>query len=1346
MNHSALDTEVHGEDLLFALSARSADALRAGAGRLADWLTDGGAQTPLTDVAHTLALRRAHLRERLVLRAPDRTTLVGLLRAVADGAETGPRAQRGRAAEGAASAPVFVFSGHGSQWDGMGRQLLAGNQEFAALVDRIEPVVRAESGISLRSLLAAPGLVGSGMDHVQPAVYAMQVGLAEMWRGACVEPAAVIGHSMGEVAAAVVAGALSAEDGARVICRRSRLMERRLAGTGATALVELDAATARARLAGRTGISVAVHSSPRACVVAGRPDAVAEFVTECQSEELLARLVPGVRIGAHSPLVDPLLADLHEGLADLVAGELRLPYYSATSEDPRQRPALDAAYWAQNLRRPVRLTEAVRAAADDGLRVFLEVSPHPVVAQSVLETLLDAGGGRPDGSTVIGTLQRGAQLSTAFGEALAALHCAGFPLPRQTVPTGRLADLPSYAWQRQDFPPRRRTLPAPAEHPLLGRHIVLPGVPVRHVWQSRISRDTVPWAADHQVHGAPVLPGTGYAELVLAAACEAFGAAPGQVAVSDLEFRRVLPLAPVATVTTAFDEDPDADAGTVTVSAGAASSAHVVATARVRHATAPVPAPGAPAPGEGERREPADVYAALRALGQEHGPAFAAVTEVEVADGTVVCRVERPAGLPRDRRFVFHPALLDACLHGLGALLPPDIEGTHLPTGVGELRVTGTPGDTLVSRARLSPGPVHGGLLADVRVYAEDGTEVASLTGVRLSPVGEDTLPVDVAPLLHEVRWDQLPAPHAPFGDGCSVLVLHPDAPADGDPRLTALVAALTAAGARCTVRPDSGPPPPAGTADLVVLSAWPARGDAEPVPDAGRRAVAALLRTAAALLRTHEESGTAPPALTVVTAGAQAVLAGDRPDPAQTALRGAVRSLHQERPELRPRTVDVDEATDPHRTAAEILATDGPDEVAWRAGQRYAARLVVAPDAPDARPHIAVRPGGGYLVSGGTRGLGLATARWLAERGAGAVVLGGRGPLGDKAQRELAALRAMGTRVELVNGDVAQPGTAARLVAAVEATGARLRGVVHAAAVLDDALVTEEDAERLDGVWAPKAMGAWRLHEATVATDLDWWVGYSSLASLVGSAGQSAYAAANAFLDGVVSLRRASGQRALAVNWGPWSDIGAVRGKAVEGVGALTAREGFAALEVLLTRDAPRTGVVRLSGAEFARVHPQARTSSFFGELFAGAEGGPDAFDRAALDALEPRQRAAAVRARTLLGVARVLGFTEAEHVAGRPLVHLGLDSLTAVRIKNTLRADFAVDIPVTRLLQGASAEELAEQVAAALWPRAAGAGPRLVVADGVRDAALRTDGRAARLHAARARRGKGRQRGTDQ
>ncbi|QIJ65458.1 type I polyketide synthase [Streptomyces sp. JB150] len=1334
------------EDLLFALSARTPAALRENAARLARWLTDAGADTPLADVAHTLALRRAHLTERVVLRAGDRATLVRLLHAVADGRETGPRSVRGSVPDTRPTEPVFVFSGHGSQWDGMGAGLLAEEPLFAAVVEALEPVVREETGAGLRTLLTGGGLAGAGMDRVQPAVYAMHIGLAEVWRGRGILPGAVLGHSMGEIAAAVVAGALSPEDGARVVCRRSRLMQLRLGGTGATALVELDAAEARRRLDGRDGISVAVHSSPRACVVAGLPETVERFVEECRDEGRLARLVPGVSIGAHSPLVDPLLGELRAALADIAPGSPNLPYYSTTLDDPRERPRLDGAYWTANLRRPVRLSEAVRAAAQDGRRVFLEVSPHPVVAQSVLETVLDADGLRTDRSTVLGTLARDTPSRTALAGTLAALHCAGVPLPRPSVPAGRHADLPTYAWQHQRFPrPRSTPVDAAPAHPLLGHRVTLPGTPVRHVWQSRVGLDRLPWLGDHRVHGTPVLPGTAHAELALAAACEAFGTAPAAVHVRDLCFDRLLPLIEPATLTTTLEEEPDASGGRITVTSGTGGAATILATAHVEVGEpGPLPGPAGhgtsgarPAQADhqtgGVRRDPHDLYTALRGLGQEHGPAFAAVRELRVSAETVSSRVTRPAALPPDARFRFHPALLDACLHGVGALLPAGTHGTYLPTAVKRLRWSAAPVGDLVCRAGLNRGSQDGELTADVEVRDENGTLVAQLTGIRLSPVGDQALPADVTPLLHRVRWEEMPAPEPPHGTGQRVLLL---GAGPADPNCAAVGAALSAAGASCEFVVRGRPWDARRRVDGVVLAAWGGQVEPADVAEAAERRVRCVLRLVADLLRAHDAAGTPPPPLTVLTVRARRVRRDETPDPVQAALRGLVRTLRQERPELTARLVDMDDGEVP--PAAELLAADGPDEVAWRSGRRHVARLAAEAPEPPERPHVVVRPGGGYLVSGGTRGLGLATARWLAEHGAGTVVLGGRGPLGPDAAEDVARIQALGTRVELVTGDVARPGTAERMVAAVTATGARLRGVVHTAAVLEDALVTEAEPGRLHRVWAPKAGGAWRLHEATSGLGLDWWIGYSSFASLAGSPGQAEYAAANAFLDSVVALRRAAGLPALAVNWGPWGDIGAVRGRAVPGVGAIDAREGFAALEALIARNAEHGGVARLVPREFAAAYPQIRASSFFATLLGTTEEA-DGFDRAALDGMTAEARRDAVRARTLLSVGRVLGFDDPGRIAERPLVHLGLDSLAAVRIKNALRDDFAVDIPVARLLQGASAAELADQVTRALGDD--GAASARPAASAVRDAARRAAARTART-AARPRRRETRER----
>ena len=383
--------------------------------------------------------------------------------------------------------------------------------------------------------------------------------------------------------------------------------------------------------------------------------------------------------------------------------------------------------------------------------------------------------------------------------------------------------------------------------------------------------------------------------------------------------------------------------------------------------------------------------------------------------------------------------------------------------------------------------------------------------------------------------------------------------------------------------------PIPSTTPELglagVVLIAPPRPLD----PAAAQRLALDVIRLAAGM------PGSPPPRLWLVTVGAVAVRPGEAGEPGLGTLRGLVRVLALERPALRATLVDLGSVTGAgHRAdaglaaalaagaagatalaaageaaadgvaalAAELIADPPDDEVAWRDGERLVARLARAqPPVPGPRRPV-VRPGGAYVITGGYGGLGLLVARWLADRGAARIVLSGRGGPPPAAR---AAVAGLGARAMVVTGDVAEPGVAERLVAAACDGGVPLRGVVHAAGVFRDALAGDVTEAGLRAVWAPKVAGAWRLHEATAGADLDWFVLFSSAAALLGSPGQAAYAAANAWLDAFAGWRRAAGLPATAVNWGIWADIGAAAGIALGGIGPIGPDEGIAALETLL-------------------------------------------------------------------------------------------------------------------------------------------------------------------------------------
>src|SRR3984885_14898963 len=414
--------------LVFPLSSTSAAELRRTAQRLAEWVDDK-AGLVVSDLAYTLARRRGHRTVRTAVIADNLEGLAAGLREIADGETPYPPAA-GHDDRG----PVWIFSGQGSQWAAMGAELLAKEPVFAATVAEAEPLIAGESGFSVTEAMSAPETV-TGIDRVQPTLFTFQVALATAMKAYGVRPGAVIGHSMGEIAAAVVAGALSLEDGVKVICRRSALMSR-VAGAGAMASVELPAQQVLTELmaCGADDVVVAVIASPQSTVIGGATQTVRDLVAAWEQRDVMAREV-AVDVASHSAQVDPILDELTEVLAGLTPMTPEVPYYSATQFDPRDQPVCDAGYWADNLRHTVRFAAAVEAALEDGYRVFAELAPHPLLTHAVEQTAqsLDMP------VAALASMRREQALPNGLRDLLADLHCAGAAVDFSVMyPHGRL--------------------------------------------------------------------------------------------------------------------------------------------------------------------------------------------------------------------------------------------------------------------------------------------------------------------------------------------------------------------------------------------------------------------------------------------------------------------------------------------------------------------------------------------------------------------------------------------------------------------------------------------------------------------------------------------------------------------------------------------------------------------------------------------------------------------------------------------------------------------------------------------------------------------------------------------
>jgi phthiocerol/phenolphthiocerol synthesis type-I polyketide synthase B len=430
---------------ILPLSARSPEALRALAARYADWL-DGHTDTSLLDLCWNAATRRTALPRRAAFVAADAPAMADALRRFsAEASASGDAVQAD-----AAIRIAFVVPGQGAQWIGMARQLSASEPVFHGALQQCDEAARPYADWSIvEQLTLAPDATGYRLDRIdviQPVLVAIAIAYAALWRSMGVEPDAVVGHSMGEVGAAFIAGVLDLDQTMRVICRRSALM-RRTSGQGAMALVELSMEDARAKLRGRESeLSVAVSNSPRSSVISGNPAAVKDVMAELERDGVFCRLVK-VDVASHSPQMEPLAEELEHELAALQPQAGRIPIYSTVLGRRTEPLEFDAGYWARNLRQPVMFTQTVSTLIDDGVTVFVELGPHPVLLPSIEQTAQ----AKSAAATTIASGRREEPEQMTFLGAFGALwQCGGAIDWAKVLPAAptRLS-LPGYPWQRE---------------------------------------------------------------------------------------------------------------------------------------------------------------------------------------------------------------------------------------------------------------------------------------------------------------------------------------------------------------------------------------------------------------------------------------------------------------------------------------------------------------------------------------------------------------------------------------------------------------------------------------------------------------------------------------------------------------------------------------------------------------------------------------------------------------------------------------------------------------------------------------------------------------------------------
>ncbi len=744
------------------VSGRSAEALKAAARDLSKFLREHG-EAPLYDVAWSAAFHRDWHEHRAIVVADTTESLAAALEKFAEGAPAALQLETGIALTPPAEL-AFVYSGNGSQWEGMGRRLLAEEPAFREAVRAVDAIFRPLAGYSLEQELA--GKNGSGRyeytEIAQPALFALQVGVTEVLRRRGVVPAAVTGHSVGEVAAAWASGALSLEQAVQVIYHRSRLQsttkgkgQMTAVGLGETAIQELLEQLNLARV-----LSVAGINSSHSVTVAGDASAL-ELLEVAMSQRKVSYKRLDLDYAFHSPAMDPIKAGIVKALADLSPGEATTPFHSAVTGERLEGAGLGADYWWRNIREPVRFEKAVKSIQAAGVKVFVEVGPHALLRGYIVSCMRDEGlQGR-----VIPTVLRDDDSAARLWSAVCQAAIAGAPVDLKALfpRRGEFIQLPNYSWQRERHwhaisAESYQRLNRRKEHPLLGFRLH----ESEWAWENQIDTQLYPGFADHVIGEAIVMPGTGYAEMALAAARLWHGG--DHVEIEQLEIRAPLILGDAQSKVVRFVIDP-AD-GSFTIR----SRDHLTGESWTLHATGRIPkepqdilarqspltAPSRPADSTG-----AEHNALTRSVGLDYGPAYRAIDSIWVEHGSAYATFRMPRELESElHELDLHPALLDCTFQLIIQLLKDDYiaqSGTvYVPAKIDGLHFRSGKAVPHMARATLLRCSPHS-MTASFTLYGADGEPVAWIREARFNSIRLRKNPAD---RLRYLDYHGIPRPH----------------------------------------------------------------------------------------------------------------------------------------------------------------------------------------------------------------------------------------------------------------------------------------------------------------------------------------------------------------------------------------------------------------------------------------------------------------------------------------------------------------------------------------------------------------------------------------------------------
>ncbi|MEP7279701.1 MAG: SDR family NAD(P)-dependent oxidoreductase [Bacteroidota bacterium] len=1237
---------------LLPLSGKSPEALKSIAGDFLEFLVPDSSII-LNDLCHAASLRRSQFDYRLVIIGNSRKELHDGLSAFLMG-ESVPNLFISSEIKNRQPKLVFVFSGQGGQWYGMCRELLKQEPVFYNAIKRIDLLIQKDYDWSLMNELCAERSESrlDEIDVVQPAIFAIQVALAEQLKSWGITPDSVAGHSLGEVAAAHIAGILSLEDAIRIICGRSKLLQK-LRGKGSMLATELSVDQAKEIIKRfNNHIAIAVINSPFSTILSGDPESINEVMDSLQRQNLFCKLV-NVDVASHSPQIDQLRSQLLDVLTGLKPQHPCTPVYSTVTGDLANDISFDADYWVDNLRKPVLFSDATKQLLDDGHSIFVEVGPHPLLLGSIQQSL------KPHHQNVslFTLLRREEPEREVMLKTLAALYTNGFTIAwKNLYPTsGKYVQLPPIPWQRQRFwidtksatlkDPWHLALPEDKKfHPLLGGRLNLANSSSSFVWQTTFENEIPGFLEDHCIDNEIIFPAAGYIEMALQSAKEAD--LNNSHELSDFVFkeRMILQKGNLRIIQTQLIPDKE-DSFSFSVYSQInreenwilyASANFIKQKNTVNDSVVTMINPKDVIHRQGNSHfTPDEFYQALQTRGIQYGKSFRTVQHIWSKADEALGQISIPDALHDKDFYQIHPALLDGCFQVIAAIQSYLFEhNLYIPIACNHIRYYSRPKGLIWSYVSLRSDPALGSdvLSVDILLSDDNDNPIAEFKDFRLQRTTRSIrhlLSQDDTWLYH-LQWQVREAPANSPGilhDGKQWLIF-----ADDEGLGEELAKQLERKGDHChllsykTIIKNRELEPKETLLETIeklinVLSS-PLYGIIHLWSFSTAPATSGIFENQAEistvscnsilfLLQTLSKRLAGTPRLWLVTRGAQPVKSGEAVAVEQSTLGGLGKVISFEIPELKCSRIDLDPLQS--NTASvqlllkQIYIDDSEDQIAFREGIRFVPRLLPF-TISNSSPAVLFRADSTYIITGGLGGLGLKMAMWMASRGAKHLVLLGRNEPSALATAMLDQIRKEGVDVVIARADVSDNAQLRKVFDNIEKNMPVLRGVIHAAGVLDDASLLNLNAERMKKVMAPKVDGTWNLHNATIKIPLDFFVLFSSAVSVLGSPGQGNYAAGSAYLDAMAFHRRNLGLPAISINWGPWAEVG-LAAKATERLNEQNAstqhlikvikiEQGLEILGQLLKTATPQVMVLPFDLKNLIELYPVAAGMPFLSEV----------------------------------------------------------------------------------------------------------------------------------------------------